>query len=117
FVGLSAGLFADATGAGPFGAIMFGPVTAALLLAVGQTIFALARSPLLRAVVALTFAIPAALTGYYATYNLFALTSSSDFWQQAFAFLGAFAVGITSWLRLAPPPSAGVRHHRLPEQP
>src|SRR5258707_11500255 len=79
-VGLFVGFFAENTDAGPFGAITFGVAAGVLLLAIGQTIFALLQSPFLRAVVALTFAVPAALTGYFAIYNLSGLTFVSYIW-------------------------------------
>jgi hypothetical protein len=116
-VGLFVGFFAENTGAGPFGAITFGVAAGVLLLAIGQTIFALLKSPFLRAVVALTFAVPAALTGYFAVYNLAELTAASEIWRQAFAIAGALAVGATAWARLASPPDAHTRDHHLPAQP
>ena len=116
-VGLFVESFAENTGAGVFGAITFGVAAGVLLLVIGQTIFALLQSPLLRAIVALTFAVPAALTGYFATYNLAGLTFASDIWRQAFAIAGALAVGATAWARLASPPDAHIRDHHSPAQP
>jgi hypothetical protein len=116
-VGLFVGFFAENTGAGVFGAITFGVAAGVLLLVIGQTIFALLQSPFLRAVVALTFAVPAALTGYFAVYNLVGLTAASDIWRQAIAIVGALAVGATAWARLASPPDAHIRDYHSPAQP
>jgi len=116
-IGLLVGFFAENTGAGPFGAITFGVAAGVVLLAIGQTIFALLQSPFLRAVVALTFAVPAALTGYFAVYNLVGLTAASDIWRQAIAIVGALAVGATAWARLASPPDAHIRDYHSPAQP
>ena len=60
FVGLFVGFFAESTGAGLSAAITFGVAAGVLLLAIGQKILTLLRSPFLRAIVALTFAALAA---------------------------------------------------------
>lgn len=104
FVGMSAGLYAHEAGVGPIGAVVIGLVTAAFVLVVGQAVFSLVRTPALRIAVALAFAIPAALAGYYATFGLSGLTVTSDLLRQSFAVVGAVAVGATAWLRLAAPP-------------
>lgn len=103
FVGLSVAFFAQAAGAGAFGAVVLGFGAAVLVVAVGQTILALTRSPTLRIAVALTFAAPAALAGYFTTFSLFGLTSTSDGWSLTIAIVGAIAIGATSWLRLSWP--------------
>lgn len=104
FIGMSAGLYAHEAGFGPIGAIVIGLVTAAFVLVIGQTIFSLVRTPALRIVVALAFAMPAALAGYYATFGLSGLAMTSDLLRQSFTVVGAVAVGTTAWLRLAAPP-------------
>jgi hypothetical protein len=77
FVGMTAGLYAHGAGAGPFGAIVLGLLAAAFTLVIGQTIFSLVRTPILRIAVALMSAVPAALAGYYATFGLSGLTITS----------------------------------------
>lgn len=104
FVGMSVGLYAQESGIGLFDAIVFGLLSAAFVLVVGQTIFSAVRTPILRIVVALMFALPAALAGYYATFGLSGLTMTSDLWRQAFAVIGAVAIGATAWTRLATSP-------------
>jgi hypothetical protein len=104
FVGMTAGLYAHQTGTGPLAAIGLGIVAAAFVLVIGQTIFSFVRRPVLRVAVALIFAVPAALAGYYATFGLSGLTMTSDLSRQVFAVVGALAIGVTAWTRLAASP-------------
>ena len=106
FVGVTVGFYARDAGIGTLGAIGVGIVTAAFALVIGQTIFSLVRTPILRIVIALKFAVPAALAGYYATFALFGLTMTSDLWRQVFAVIGALVIGATAWTRLAASPPA-----------
>lgn len=108
FVGMTAGLYAHGSGTAPLGAIALGIVTAAFVLVIGQTIFSCVRTPILRIAVALMFAAPAALAGYHATFGLSGLTMTSDVWRQAFAVIGAIAIGATAWARLAASPPDGL---------
>lgn len=107
FVGMTAGLYAHGAGAGPFGAIVLGLLAAAFTLVIGQTIFSLVRTPVLRIAVALMSAVPAALAGYYATFRLSGLTITSVPWRQVFALIGAVVIGVTAWARLAASPPGG----------
>lgn len=101
FAGVAAGLAAFHTGAGPVGAIVVGVVAAIGVLAVGQVLFALARSPLIRALIALAFAAPAAFAGYQAVHGLAALTAPSEDWRVALAVIGALVVGAIAWTRMS----------------
>jgi hypothetical protein len=67
------------------------------------------RSPLIRATIALLFAIPAAVAGYHAVLGLAHISVSADGWQQAVAVIGAIVVAATAWVRMAfsAPPDAG----------
>jgi len=105
--GMTAGLYAHESGTGPLGAIGLGIVVAAFVLVIGQTIFSFVRTPMLRIAVALMFAVPAALAGYYATFALSGLTMTSDVWRQVFAVIGAVVIGATAWARLAATPPDG----------
>jgi hypothetical protein len=107
YVGMTAGLYAHESGTGPLGAIALGIVAAAFLLVIGQTIFSFVRTPVSRIAVALMFAVPAALSGYYATFGLSGLTMTSDVWRQVFAVIGAVVIGATAWARLAASPPGG----------
>jgi len=90
------------------------------MLATAQVIFARVDAPLARLVIALVFALPAGLAGYFAKRGLAALTMSSEIWQQVFAATGAIVVGATAWLRLADAPphaSASTIDHSTARDP
>lgn len=107
-VGAVVGLHAEKAGAGALGGIALGISAGVLVLIAGRAAFAQARGPVLRVAIALVFAVPAALAGYSATSIVFGLASASEDWRQAFAILGAIAVGAVAWQRLAPtlPPAS-----------
>jgi hypothetical protein len=107
FVGVAAGLCAYHTGAGPLGAITLALLAGGATLAAAQIVFAIVRTPLVRFVLALLFAGPAALAGFCATQGLTALTMSSQTWSQIFGVIGAIVIGVTAWLRLADAPPCG----------
>lgn len=113
-VGAFVGLHAERVGAGALGGIVLGVSAGMLLLIVGRAAFAQARGPVLRVAIALAFAGPAALAGYAATSMLFGLDSASEGWREAFAIIGAIAIGAIAWQRLAatlPPASDDIQHH------
>lgn len=101
YVGMTVGLYVHHSGTGPLGAIGLGIVAAAFVFVIGQVIFSLVRTPILRIAIALMFAVPAALAGYYATFGLSGLTMTSDLWRQIFGVIGAVVTGVAAWTRLA----------------
>ena len=70
FAGLTAGLAAFHSGSGVIGALVVGVLAGGATLAIGQIAFATVRTPLIRAAIALLFAVPAAVAGYHATFGL-----------------------------------------------
>jgi hypothetical protein len=100
FVSVAAGLAAFHGGAGVIGAIVVGIVAGVATLGAGQAAFAVTRSPLVRAVVALLFATPAAVAGYHATLAIAQVGVPSQGWRDAFATIGAILVGGTAWGRM-----------------
>ena len=100
---VSAGLFALHSGAGPIAAIAVGFVAGVLTLAVGQAVFTLVPSPLVRGVVALIVAAPAAFAGFHATHGLAGLVVTADGWRQALSYVGGAVVGLTALTRLLLP--------------
>ena len=58
------------------------------------------RSPLIRAVIALLFAVPAAVAGYYAALGLAHIGIPAEGWRQAMAMTGAIVVAATAWARM-----------------
>jgi len=109
FVGLTAAFAAYHHDAGVMGAFLVALLTGAVTLAVGQIAFAVIRSALIRAGIALVFAAPAAVAGYYATLGVAQIAIASQSWCAAFAAIGAILVGATAFTRIAVfvPPAAG----------
>ncbi len=117
-VGVAVFLYTQQAGAGAFGAILLGGIAGAFVLVIGRTVFSLVRSPILRIAVALVFVIPAAVAGYSATVGLSSLAVPTTGFQHAFAIVGALAVGVTAWLRLAAsPPTIASGAHQAPQRP
>src|SRR6476660_6349271 len=101
FIGLTVGFYSFQAGAGPFGAIVVGFVTAGFTLVVGQYAFSVARSPIVRLIIGLLFAVPAARAGYDVTLALANLGIPEEWWRKSFAVLGAIAVGGTAWAHVS----------------
>ena len=101
FVGMIAGLYAYQNGIGPFGAIVVGFAASGFTLVVGQYAFSVARSPIVRLVIGLLFALPAARVGYDVTLGLAHIGVPSGWWREAFGIFGAFAVGYAAWARVS----------------
>jgi hypothetical protein len=102
-VGLWVGFGTMHLGAGPLGGIVLGFLAGGIAFALGQAVFELTRSNLVRYVVAMAFVVPAAYVGYDAALELSALGISSNIWQHLFAVIGSVAVGSTAFLRLVTP--------------
>jgi hypothetical protein len=101
FVAVNAGMMAFHSGAGVLGAPLVGVAAGAVALAIGQTAFAIARSLILRAAIAVAFAVPAAIAGYHVVLVMSQIGVPSLAWREAFACLGAVFIGGTAWTRLA----------------
>jgi hypothetical protein len=101
FVGVSVGIYTFQVGAGPFGAIVVGFVAAGFTFAIGRHVFSVARSPIVRLVIGLLFAVPAAHAGYSVTLALAHLGIPSEWWRESFAVLGAIAVGGIAWANVS----------------
>jgi hypothetical protein len=109
FAGLTAGLAAYHSGSGPFAAIIVGAIATNITLIAAQIAFTTLRSPLIRAAIALLFAMPAAVAGYHAALGLAHIGVPAEGWQQATAVMGAIVVAATACARMAlsAPPDAG----------
>ncbi len=101
FFGMTVGIYSFQAGAGPFGGPIVGFVTAGFTLVVGQYAFSVARSPIVRLVIGLLFAVPAAYAGYDATRALAHLGIPEEWWRESIAVLGAIAVGGTAWANVS----------------
>ena len=100
FVAVSAGLMAYQSGAGILGAPLVGIAAGGVTLAIGQSAFAIARFPILRAAIAAAFAVPAAIAGYHVVFAISQLGMPSLTWREIFACLGAVFIGGTACARL-----------------
>jgi hypothetical protein len=100
FVAINAGIWAYTCGAGLIGAPLVAVVAGGMTLAIAQIAFAMTRSPVLRAVIAAVFAMPATLAGYHVVFAMAQIGAPSLAWQEVFACVGALFIGGTAWTRL-----------------
>jgi hypothetical protein len=70
FAGVSAGLAAYHSGSGPVAAIVVGVIAGSIVLVLGQVAFTTLRSSLVRAMLVVLFAVPAAVAGCHAAHGL-----------------------------------------------
>jgi len=107
--GLTAGLAAFHSGAGVIGAFIVGFLVSGATLALGQIAFATIRTPLIRAIIGLLYAVPATVAGYQLSFALAGIGTSIGAWQMAFAIVGAVLSGFTAFSRMTlfVPPSDG----------
>ena len=99
--GLTAGLAAFDSGGGVVGALIVGFFAGGATLALGQIGFATTRTPLIRAIIGLLYAVPAAVAGYQVSFALAGIGMSNGGWQTAFAVMGAVLSGCTAFSRMA----------------
>ncbi|WP_207303472.1 hypothetical protein [Komagataeibacter xylinus] len=92
-IGVVAFLHAIHAGSGAVGAIVTGFIAGVATLLAGQVAFALVAVVWFRMMLALIFAIPAALAGYSATLGLAQTGLSSGIWAHLFSITGAAFVG------------------------
>jgi hypothetical protein len=122
FVGLSAAFAAFHNGYGLFGSALIAILASAITLGFGRLAFAAVRTPIARAGVAMLFASPAAVAGYYATIGLAHIAMAPSTISNVLGIVGACVVGATAWTRmgLAPPTTdrnAASDHMHAPRAP
>ena len=100
---VEAARFAYATGSGQIGAGLVGLVAGAAAYGLLVFMFASLRSPILRLIVALVFAAPAAVAGYALVHGVTGDAVPSEVWRQIFCIIGGGLVGVSALLRLAVP--------------
>jgi hypothetical protein len=100
FLGLTAAIAAYHGGSGVVGAIAIALGVAAIAVVVGQMLFATIRSQLARTAIRLLFTAPAAVAGYHVALGLGHIAGLPPGWREAFAVIGALAVGATAWMRM-----------------
>jgi hypothetical protein len=99
--GLSAGVAAFHSGSGSIGAFVVGLLVGITILVLGQIVFATVRTPLIRLLIGLIYAAPAAVAGYQLCFALAGIGVPAGYWQHVFAAAGAVAVGLTASARMA----------------
>lgn len=107
FAGVTAGTWAYGTGAGWLGAIVVGFVAAGLTFGIGQFLLATVRPTWARLLIAAAFVAPAVVAGFHATHGIVKHTMPSETWQLVFSVIGAVAVGVTAFARVAGMASTG----------
>jgi len=114
YAGFAAGVWAIHTGAGAMGGILVGFIVGALVFVTGQVLFASTRSPILRILVALLFAVPATYAGYSIIQQVWALAMPATPWRYVFGVMAALMTGGTALARLsAPLQSVAVRRESV----
>ena len=101
FVAVTVGRAALGSGAGPVGAVVVALVAGAITLVLGQVAFATLRAPALRLVLGGLYALPAGVAGFGAVRALSELGGAVAPWTVIFAGIGAVAVSIAAWARVA----------------
>jgi hypothetical protein len=109
FVGATLALAAYHNGSGPIAATIVGLIASSISVVTGQLIATRARSPLIRAAMALVFAVPAAVAGYHAALGFAQLGIPAESWRHVMALIGSIVVAATAWARIAliAPPGTG----------
>jgi hypothetical protein len=100
FVGLAAAQFAYQTGSGLVGAGLVGLFSAGAAFGILAGLFETIRSPVIRLIVALIFAAPAAVAGYALVYGVTKEAVPSDIWRQVFCIAGGGFIGFAALARL-----------------
>lgn len=102
-LGVTAAQFAYHSGAGFIGAGLVGLLAAVAAFGVLALLFDTLRSPILRLIVALVFATPAAAAGYALVHGITKESVPYEIWRQIFCILGGGFVGVSALMRLAAP--------------
>jgi len=100
-LGFAAARFAYHTGVGLIGASFIGLIAAVAVFGLFAVLFAKLRSPILRLILAMIFAAPAALAGYALVHGVTHEAMPSAIWRQIFCFIGGALVGLSALMRLA----------------
>ncbi len=107
-LGVYAAVYTYHTGAGVVGAAAVGLIVAGLVLGLGEFAFSRLRSPSARVLLALAYAVPAAIAGYWATHGIVKYLMPAAGWQIAFSVVGGAVTGFIAMARLASTPHVPV---------
>lgn len=98
---IGAGLFVHTQGYGTTAMLLAGFATGLIVVLAGRAVFASVRSPLLRFLVVLLFAVPAGFAGYQAMTGLLGLLIEVGVWANWLAVAGGLATASAAWRGLA----------------
>lgn len=98
---VGAGLFVHTQGYGTSAMLLVGFTTGLIVYLTGQAVFVSVRSPLLRFLVALLFAVPAGFAGYQAMTGLLGLMIEDGIWTSCLAIFAGLATASAAWRSLA----------------
>ena len=101
FAAVSLGFWVHAMGTGVAGAIGLGLLGGVITLTGGQLLFAILKSPIWRLALGLLFSVPAAFAGYHAVHGITGVGLETEAWRQTLAIIGALAIGVSAWMRIA----------------
>lgn len=99
-IGLWTGYWTFTSGAGVVGSIVVGVVAGGLVFGVGHGTLAMSRSPLLRLLIVVLFAMPAALVGYGMMQEIWQLTMPESTWQYVFGVAAGSVTACSAPLKL-----------------
>src|SRR3546814_14746354 len=71
------------------------------VLVIGQFLFTVIRSPIVRLAIALLFAIPAGIAGYHAVQGVIELAIDPGMMLSTLSWIGGGIIAVTAWIRLA----------------
>src|SRR3546814_5916752 len=71
------------------------------VLVIGQFLFTVIRSPIVRLAIALLFAIPAGIAGYHAVQGVIGLAIDPGMMLSTLSWIGGGIIAVTAWIRLA----------------
>lgn len=101
FIWLAAAQFAYQAGACLIGAGLIGLFSAGVAFGVLAGLFETIRTPVIRLIVALIFAAPAAVAGYALVYGVTKEAMPSEIWRHIFCIVGGGFVGMSALTQLA----------------
>ncbi len=102
-LGFAVARFAYETGAGLLSAGIVWLVAGAAAWGILLLLFTTLRAPILRLIVALIFAVPAAIAGYFLVHGIAREAVPSDTWRQVFCVAGGTLIGLAAFGRLVAP--------------
>lgn len=101
YAAVGAGLFVHEQGYGIVAMLLAGFTTGLIVHLAGQAVFASVRSPLLRLLIALLFAMPAGFAGYQAMTGLLRLLIYDRRWASCLVIAAGLATASAAWRSLA----------------